>query len=84
MIRKFLYRCRTFPLPSRGTSPSTPHPGSSFLADYLGHRAVVPVCAGTGGFIDQVEAILGKRIENRFRGRPAQASDLPTEAGVGK
>jgi len=82
MIRKFLYR--TFPLPGRGTSPSTLHPGSFFLDDYLGHRAVVPVCAGTGGFIDKVEAILGKRIENRSRGRPIQATDQPTEAGVGK
>lgn len=39
---------------------------------------------GTGGFIDKVEAILGKRVENRPRGRPTQATDQPTEAGVGK
>ncbi len=82
MIRKFLYK--TFPLPGRGTSPSTLHPGSFFLAACLGRRAVVPVCAGTGGFIDKAEAILGKRIENRSRGRPAQATGQPTEAGAGK
>ncbi len=81
MIRKFLYR--TFPRPGRGTSPSTLNPGSFFLA-YPGHRAVVPVCAGTGGFIDKAEAILGKRIENRPRGRPTQATGQPTEAGAGK
>ncbi len=63
MIRKFLYR--TFPLPGRGASPSILHPGSFFLADCLWHRAVVPVCAGIGGFIDKAEAIPGKRIENR-------------------
>lgn len=39
---------------------------------------------GTGGFIDKVEEILGKRIENRSRGRPTKATDKPTEAGVGK
>ncbi len=82
MVRKSLYRA--FPLPSRGTSPSTLNPGSLLHADYPGHRAVAPVCAGTGGFIDKAEAILGKRIENRSRGRPAQATDQPTEAGVGK
>ncbi len=81
MIRKFLYR--TFPRPGRGTSPSTLNPGSFFLA-YPGHRAVVPVCAGTGGFIDKVEAILRKRIENRSCGRPTKETEQPMDVGVGK
>ncbi len=82
MIRKLLYK--TFPLPSRGASPSTLHPRIISLANYLGFRAVAPVCAGTDGFIDKVEATQGERIENRSRGRPTQATEQPTEAGAGK
>ena len=82
MIRKCLYRA----IPHRAgkTHPPTPYSESLFPADSSAHRAVASVCAGTGGFIDQVEAMLGKRVENRSRGRPTQATDQPTEAGVGK
>lgn len=82
MIRKCLYRA--IPYRVGKVHPPTPYSESLFLADFLAHRAVASTCTGTCGFIDKVEAILGKRIENRSRGRPTQATEQQTEAGVGK